>query len=116
MPRRATLYIDIDDTIIAQVLPGAGFDLRPCVMTQLTVLSKVYDCCWLTSWPYAISWELDSQGVPTLVVLENIGDCGYQVPFAAADLIEDPVETARRLAPRITSVLQNGDSRRFDFR
>jgi len=52
MPRRTTLYIDIDDTIIAQILPGSGFDLRPCVMTQLTVLSRMYDCCWLTSWPY----------------------------------------------------------------
>ena len=52
MARKTTLYIDIDDTIIAQIVPGAGFDLRPCVMTQLTVLGKMYDCCWLTSWPY----------------------------------------------------------------
>ena len=52
MPRKTTLYIDIDDTIIAQVLPGSGFDLRPCVMTHLTVLSRMYDCCWLTMWPY----------------------------------------------------------------
>ena len=52
MPGKATLYIDIDDTIIAQILPGSGFDLRPCVMTQLTVLGRMYDCCWLTTWPY----------------------------------------------------------------
>ncbi|MGA8672279.1 MAG: hypothetical protein WB679_20545 [Terracidiphilus sp.] len=52
MPRKTTLYIDIDDTIIAQILPGSGFDLRPCVMTHLTVLSRMYDCCWLTMWPY----------------------------------------------------------------
>jgi len=52
MLHRTTLYIDIDDTIIAQVLPGSGFDLRPCVMTHLTVLSRMYDCCWLTMWPY----------------------------------------------------------------
>lgn len=52
MPRKTTLYIDIDDTIIAQVLPGSGFDLRPCVMTQLAVLARMYDCCWLTTWPY----------------------------------------------------------------
>ena len=51
--RKTTLYIDIDDTIIAQVLPGAGLDLRPCVITQLTVLGRMYDCCWLTTWPYA---------------------------------------------------------------
>ena len=50
--RKTTLYIDIDDTIIAQVLPGSGFDLRPCVITHLTVLGRLYDCCWLTSWPY----------------------------------------------------------------
>lgn len=52
MQRKTTLYIDIDDTIIAQVLPGSGFDLRPCIVTHLTVLGRIYDCCWLTSWPY----------------------------------------------------------------
>jgi hypothetical protein len=52
MPRKTTLYIDIDDTIIAQVLPGSGFDLRPGAMTQLRVLSLMYDCCWLTAWPH----------------------------------------------------------------
>jgi hypothetical protein len=51
--RKTTLYIDIDDTIIAQVLPGSGRDLRPCVITHLTVLGQFYDCCWLTSWPYS---------------------------------------------------------------
>jgi hypothetical protein len=50
--RKTTLYIDIDDTVIAQILPGSGFDLRPCVITHLTVLGRMYDCCWLTSWPY----------------------------------------------------------------
>jgi hypothetical protein len=52
MPSKTTLYIDIDDTIIAECFPGAGFDLRPCVMTQLKVLGMMYDCCWLTTWPY----------------------------------------------------------------
>jgi hypothetical protein len=52
MPPRTTLYIDIDDTIFAQVLPGSGFDLRPCVVTHLSVLGRLFDCCWLTSWPY----------------------------------------------------------------
>jgi hypothetical protein len=51
--RKTTLYIDIDDTIIAEVLPGSGRDLRPCVITHLTVLAHLYDCCWLTSWPYS---------------------------------------------------------------
>ena len=53
MDQKTTLYIDIDDTIIAEILPGAGRDLRPCVITQLTVLGQLYDCCWLTSWPYS---------------------------------------------------------------
>lgn len=53
MPRKTTVYIDIDDTIIAQILPGSGFDLRPCAVTHLTVLGCIYDCSWLTSWPYA---------------------------------------------------------------
>ena len=53
MPGRTTLYIDIDDTIIAKILPGSGRDLRPCVMSQLAVLGRMYDCCWLTVWPHA---------------------------------------------------------------
>ena len=53
MFRKTTLYIDIDDTIIAEVLPGSGRDLRPCVITHLTVLGQLFDCCWLTSWPYS---------------------------------------------------------------
>jgi hypothetical protein len=55
LSRSITLYIDIDDTIIAQILPGSGFDLRPCVITHLTVLGRLYDCCWPTSWPYSSS-------------------------------------------------------------
>ncbi|HEY2466850.1 MAG TPA: hypothetical protein VGI45_03265 [Terracidiphilus sp.] len=53
MPSKITLYIDIDDTLIAQALPGSGFDLRPCVITHLAVLGRLFDCCWLTSWPYS---------------------------------------------------------------
>jgi len=56
-----TLYIDIGDTIIAQVLPGSGFDLRPCVMTQLRVLGRMYDCCWLTMWPHTAPKHLRSR-------------------------------------------------------
>ena len=51
--RKTTLYIDIDDTIIAEVLPRSVRDLRPCVITHLTVLAQLYDCCWLTSWPWS---------------------------------------------------------------
>jgi len=51
--RKTTLYIDIDDTILAEILPGSGRELRPGVITHLTVLGQLYDCCWLTSWPYS---------------------------------------------------------------
>jgi hypothetical protein len=61
MLRKTTLYIDIDDTIIAQVLPGSGLDLRPCVMTQLRALGRMYDCCWLTVWPYTSPKHLRSR-------------------------------------------------------
>ena len=67
MQRKTTLYIDIDDTIIAQILPGAGFDLRPCAITQLVVLGRMYDCCWLTTWPYAGPPELPA--TPSVLVL-----------------------------------------------
>jgi hypothetical protein len=70
MQRKTTLYIDIDDTIIAQVLPGSGFDLRPCVMTQLKVLGRMYDCCWLTMWPHISPKHLRSiEGRMSIVAL-----------------------------------------------
>lgn len=46
------LYVDIDDTFLANVYYGSGFDLRPGTMTYLRVLSKLFNCYWLTSWPY----------------------------------------------------------------
>ena len=52
MPHKTTLYIDVEDTIFAQVLPDSGFDLRPCIISQLKVLGRMYDCCWLTMWRY----------------------------------------------------------------
>ena len=72
MQRKTTLYIDVDDTIIAQVLPGSGFDLRPCVITQLTVLGRMYDCYWLTSWPY-----IDGVGTGADVSVATLMRCLY---------------------------------------
>lgn len=46
MPDR--LYIDVDDTLIAEFFKGSGYDLRPGVVTQLAVLGKLFDCMWLT--------------------------------------------------------------------
>ncbi len=45
-----TLYIDVDDTILAENWRGSGFDLRPWVMTQIRVLSQLFDLRWLTCW------------------------------------------------------------------
>ena len=47
-----TLYIDVDDTIIANCWDRSGFDLRPSVMTQLRVLKELFSVRWLTCWPY----------------------------------------------------------------
>ena len=46
------LYIDVDDTIIAENFVGSGFDLRPAILTQLTFLARLFDCYWLTHWPH----------------------------------------------------------------
>lgn len=42
------LYIDVDDTLLARSVPNGGFDLRPAVMSQLSVLSRIFECFWLT--------------------------------------------------------------------
>ena len=52
MPRKTTLYIDIDDTIIAQVCPAQALTCGHAWITQLKVLGRMYDRCWLTMWPY----------------------------------------------------------------
>ena len=44
------LYVDIDDTLIAQCHLGSGFDMRPGVFTQLRILSRLFKCTWLTCW------------------------------------------------------------------
>jgi len=84
MSRKTTLYIDIDDTIIAQVLPGAGFDLRPCVMTHLTVLNRLFDCCWLTSWPYSPSAAPES-GVSVQILMSCLYGHRINDTFRYAD-------------------------------
>ena len=83
--RKTTLYIDIDDTIIAQVLPGSGFDLRPCVITQLTVLGRMYDCCWLTSWPY-IDSTAPGAGVSVATLMRCLYGSRINQTFRYADL------------------------------
>lgn len=49
--KKGTLYIDVDDTIIANCHDGSGLDLRPGVLTQLRIASRLFDCVWLTMWP-----------------------------------------------------------------
>ncbi len=58
LTKRPTVYIDIDDTIIACIWDGSGFDLRPNIMTQLRVLKELYNVRWLTCWPYELLEEL----------------------------------------------------------
>ena len=88
MQRKTTLYIDIDDTIIAQVLPGSGFDLRPCVITHLTVLGRMYDCCWLTSWPY-IDTTAPGAGVSVATLMRSLYGASINETFRYADWDRD---------------------------
>jgi hypothetical protein len=83
--RKTTLYLDIDDTIIAQVLPGSGFDLRPCVVTHLTVLGRMYDCCWLTSWPYTDS----GSGISVATLIRSLYGAAINETFRYADWDRD---------------------------
>jgi hypothetical protein len=85
--RKTTLYIDIDDTLIAQVLPGSGFDLRPCVITQLTVLGRMYDCCWLTSWPYTDT--APGSGVSISTLMRGLYGNGINESFRYAEWDRD---------------------------
>ena len=85
MQRKTTLYIDIDDTLIAQVLPGSGFDLRPCVITHLTVLARIYDCCWLTSWPYTDA----GSGVSVATLIRSLYGAAINETFRYADWDRD---------------------------
>lgn len=55
MPK-SKLFLDIDDTILAECIPGAGMDLRPAALTQIEYLSKLFDCEWLTHWDQE-DWE-----------------------------------------------------------
>jgi hypothetical protein len=55
---KATLYIDVDDTLIANCCKGSGFDMRPGALTQLRVLSRLFNCVWLTCWPRERIFEL----------------------------------------------------------
>jgi hypothetical protein len=86
--RKTTLYIDIDDTIIAQVLPGSGFDLRPCVITQLTILGRMYDCCWLTSWPH-IDTSTPATGVSVATLMRGLYGAAINESFRYAEWDRD---------------------------
>jgi len=83
--RKTTLYIDIDDTLIAQLLPGSGYDLRPCIITQLTVLGRMYDCCWLTSWPYTAA----DSGVSVATLIRSLYGASINENFRYADWDRD---------------------------
>ena len=52
MRKFGRLYIDVDQTIIARYFPDTSLELRPGAISQLRVLSKLFDCRWLTCWPW----------------------------------------------------------------
>ncbi len=112
MQRKTTLYIDIDDTIIAQVLPGSGFDLRPFVITQLTVLGRMYDCCWLTSWPYIDPAAPCSVSVSTLI--RSLYGARINETFRYADWDPRPPRRQSRLCPPQRSTRRLVLARRSD--
>jgi hypothetical protein len=83
VPQKTTLYIDIDDTIIAQILPGSGFDLRPGVITQLGVLGRIFDCCWLTSWPCG-GWNEPAEVMSVFTLMRCLYGAGINETFRYA--------------------------------
>ena len=52
MKKFGRLYIDIDDTIFGRYHRDSFLELRPGVIGQLRVLAKLFDCYWLTCWPW----------------------------------------------------------------
>lgn len=77
MPR-PTLYIDIDDTILAQCFPLFGFDLRPGVISQIGILSKLFDTYWLTHWDDLRVREFLNSIHATTQVCYHVGYCKWQ--------------------------------------
>lgn len=44
------LYIDIDHTLFSRYFNNTDLELRPAIMSQLRVLSRLFHCHWLTCW------------------------------------------------------------------
>lgn len=58
MSNKTRLYIDVDDTLISRFMEHSKFELRPGIITQISALTKLFDCYWLTHW--------DSESLRTL--------------------------------------------------
>ncbi len=72
------LYIDIDDTIMGRYYPSTFLELRPGVIGQLGVLSKLFDCRWLTCWP----WENEKgQDIKSLLRVLYAHDLINGIPY-----------------------------------
>ena len=75
---KARLYIDIDDTILGRYLPCTFLELRPGVIGQLGVLSRLFDCRWLTCWP----WENEKgQDIKSLLRALYAHDLINEIPY-----------------------------------
>ena len=91
---KPTLYIDIDDTIIARYFQDTSYDLRPGVISQLRILSSLFDCRWLTCWPWSnpdgrIDIQTLLRSVYALDLIKGIRcqKWGYGHPFRKAGAV-----------------------------
>jgi hypothetical protein len=88
---KSRLYLDVDDTIIAVCHKGSGFDLRPGVLTQLQILTRLYDCVWLTCWPrtnvYALIKALYGSSINSKMTYAN---WDHSHPWRKAGYVLDP--------------------------
>lgn len=49
---KTILFLDIDDTLLAEEAPGPNISLRPGVVTQVTYLNQLFEVHWLTHWSH----------------------------------------------------------------
>ena len=69
---------------------------------------------------HAITWtrvhnDIDSER-DALVILRNVGDCLFPYTTTPDQIVADPVETARRLAPAIVEAMEREPYRLYTFK
>ena len=114
--KRPALYIDVDHTIMARNFPEGFLELRPGVMGQLRILSRLFDCRWLTCWPWDDGAGMDVRSLLRALysddLVPKIGYCTWKrghpdgkagtvlAPGAPTDFwwLEDPLGRNERRA------------------